>query len=1162
MESLRVGYYNITGIDCAKIDHLTNSFLPHFDIFIIAETMQARTREIRTNPYFLAMTPYIHKHRMPRHGKAGMAIFGLPHIKKHLKSITVENYTITINIGDITIVSLYLPPSMSNVILEETLQNCKLGGKTVVVGDINIRFGSITGDTATSAPERRESWYKWCTPHALHMILPDEGMARVDHVFSTPNLPVHWKYTKDSLISSKDHELMDITIQTTCENNDYTDNMEGPKRYNLKYLQDPIIRALMRQEYRERRKRSDAPTNIRDLTEEQQQKLVDKMERAIMTCINGIAEDFIGTYCPVEVKMSQDKMLSYMEKADIKHVEAIRLFKRAQRATNAGAVLQSRDGTITAVEDFQRYFEEAFQSLPPPKMKHKLPPNGEDEITKRFNKNEITTFFKKYPKTRSCGKDGVHQNLICALWHNALDNDIVLLFQLCAKLGTTPTHWNTSITYPLAKIKNARYVGDCRPVALTNTIRRAFEAILYRTIQKDTGISEKLNLNFGQGGFRRYLTTLLHAAASHDYQVENGGHQVFIDLKSAYDRVNLDLLLKKLEDREVPVRIISIIASLFRQCKTQVVVNGILTKPITLNTGLFQGSILSPLLWNIYIDDLAKTLNGSLPIANVKALFWADDIKVQYPKGTPWSRIQKDLIEITKWAEEHNMICGLKKCAIILGPNEDGNIQLQLAQAPLPISDEYKYLGFEMGHMGIKFPTFVNRIVSKVEGLLSFLERNSGSWRASVRLIIYRTFVRPVLEYGSPLIMAFSRTHMPENSKKRTFKPMEDIHTAPLLKQFEDIHKRAMAWIYNTNLEAVNKTHASLAGILVPKDRLQLLEAGMHLLTKRAPSWTPAKLLQQVFTSRSRWYLTQRLQKSEVAKQFESEMDKGLTAGEVLDFGTWKQKHTTKLLAKEYGDLGRYVRPVARTGGGTDKIFFAEHSISRLGLRWRLNKPITGYSCMTCVETLARRHFRCRTVDTIIKKLTAEYPDIAKSADLFKKQEKAENFTIIDQAMNMGRLEVFVDFLEMSKAQEDEQQWDLQGQEGNSTQGKSAPEVETTTLVKTTRKGKEKSQQPKQTTLPRGWQLNKVPKEATVAEEQTAVVMEDPITPPRRPSPPKRRIQFLGGRHKLRPGLAALAWPDIARQLREKQPHPPNREEPEENQERQGNTQIWLENPP
>ena len=122
-----------------------------------------------------------------------------------------------------------------------------------------------------------------------------------------------------------------------------------------------------------------------------------------------------------------------------------------------------------------------------------------------------------------------------------------------------------------------------------------------------------VKLNWGQAGFRSGFSCMTHVLLAEQCRLNiKMKYRVFLDLRNAYDSVPISKVITKLLIKGVPKGLCKLIQSLDTNCTTQVAVNGKLTSPIPLHRGLFQGSILSPLLFDVFIDDLAEQLNDPL----------------------------------------------------------------------------------------------------------------------------------------------------------------------------------------------------------------------------------------------------------------------------------------------------------------------------------------------------------------------------------------------------------------------------------------------------------------------------------------------------------------------------------------------------------------------
>jgi hypothetical protein len=231
------------------------------------------------------------------------------------------------------------------------------------------------------------------------------------------------------------------------------------------------------------------------------------------------------------------------------------------------------------------------------------------------------------------------------------------LFSQWWRMGVTPTSWNQSYVVPLYKGKGARTaVANHRPVVLSSVFRKIFEKAILGHLQHQAGA-----LDIRQGGFREKRGTLEQAVNLHEViqLLKKDGHSpvlAFLDIKSAYDRVDHATLWSKCKARGINGRLLSILQSLFSRISMSVVVRGERSYTIRPRCGLLQGSILSPLLFSIFIDDLPSAFAEAAPgcivgdSINVNSLLFADDVALI--AKTP-EDMQRQLDAATSHAEAH-----------------------------------------------------------------------------------------------------------------------------------------------------------------------------------------------------------------------------------------------------------------------------------------------------------------------------------------------------------------------------------------------------------------------------------------------------------------------------------------------------------------------------
>jgi len=250
-----------------------------------------------------------------------------------------------------------------------------------------------------------------------------------------------------------------------------------------------------------------------------------------------------------------------------------------------------------------------------------------------------------------------------------------------------------------------------------------------------------------QAGFRQGYSTITHLLLSDELSRRGYPISIFLDLRAAYDSVQWHCLAKKLTERNCPKQQLAIISSLmFQPCSMELYVNRTAVGQITSSRGLFQGSILSPGLFNIYIDDLCNQLNHISP-----SLFFADDILLKHSDPVA---AQRALSICSHWSTVNFIDWGVVKCGVV-GSNEPFHI----SNEQIPTLQTYKYLGVPHLSNRVDWQQLVDSNAQKHSRLIIALSDHAESWSNIARLTIWRTFIRPILDYCLSIVACWLNKH-------------------------------------------------------------------------------------------------------------------------------------------------------------------------------------------------------------------------------------------------------------------------------------------------------------------------------------------------------------------------------------------------------------------
>ncbi len=366
-----------------------------------------------------------------------------------------------------------------------------------------------------------------------------------------------------------------------------------------------------------------------------------------------------------------------------------------------------------------------------------------------FTKEEITELLKEMNVNKSVGPDLIHPRVLMESAEQ-LTTPLYIIFRKSLDIGELPADWKEANITAIFKNKGSRHNStNYRPVSLTSVVCKIFEKILRKRIiehLRQNNLISKEQHGFLHG--RSCTTNTLATLDKWTRILDDKGKldAIYMDFMKAFDSVPHQRLLKKLSSYQIIDKIHKWLSHFLIGRGQTVVVNGARSERVPVTSGVPQGSVLGPVLFVLYINDLPAHVDCGVKM-------FADDTKIYRQISTmeDCEALQKDLQGLESWAKTWQMQFHPMKCKVLrVGKNHPAfSYQMESAGGMCSLEEvnSEKDLGVEIDNM-LSFDTQCDAMVKKANRVLCTIRRSFQHLDESVMLQLYKAMVRPHLEYA------------------------------------------------------------------------------------------------------------------------------------------------------------------------------------------------------------------------------------------------------------------------------------------------------------------------------------------------------------------------------------------------------------------------------
>lgn len=387
-------------------------------------------------------------------------------------------------------------------------------------------------------------------------------------------------------------------------------------------------------------------------------------------------------------------------------------------------------------------------------------------IMENFNHIEIKDLEKivmGLPKKKGT-EEGISSDIL-KMAFSAIKEEFVEIINGSLREGCCPDSWKTSTIIPIPKINKAIKASHYRPINMLPLYEKVLELVVKNQIEKYLETNDIITEH--QSGFRKqYSCETAIQTVVDEWKVDiSEGKMVgviFMDLKRAFETIDRDILLDKLYQYGIRDRVLDWFRTYLRNRTQQVRFNDKWSEVISNEYGVPQGSVLGPLLFIIYINDIVNLCPEECSIK-----MFADDTVIYVP-GKSSAEVERKmnmlLSIVEKWMERNKLKMNVEKTKYMIVSSVrkvvSRNIVLKcLDGTKLERVESIKYLGIIIDDK-LRFKDHCEYMLKKIGKKTSFLNRMGNYVSAYTRCVIYKAIIAPHFEYCATLLVAMGETEL------------------------------------------------------------------------------------------------------------------------------------------------------------------------------------------------------------------------------------------------------------------------------------------------------------------------------------------------------------------------------------------------------------------
>jgi hypothetical protein len=410
------------------------------------------------------------------------------------------------------------------------------------------------------------------------------------------------------------------------------------------------------------------------------------------------------------------------------------------------------------------------------------------------DEENVGKIIDKLSPKASFGFDGISSKLLKSI-KTAVVKPITIIINQMINTGIFPDKLKIGKIIPVYKKDDETQFTNYRPISLLPTISKIFERILFKQLYKfflDNNLFYNSQYGFREGHSTEYATLELVDRITLEMDNMNTPIEIFLDLSKAFDTLDHHILIKKLEYYGLQGLSIKLMKSYLLDRKQYVELDESSSDMLNLTTGVPQGSILGPLLFIIYMNDIAQAskMFNFIIYADDTTLSTTIEIVIKNTKDQTLSdTINSELSMVNSWLKVNKLSLNVKKSKFMIFHTKKRQVQnltLKIDNVIIERVSKFNFLGLTLDEY-LTWKPHIDKTSNKISQCMGILNRLKHFLPLQAKVHIYNSLVLSHLHFGI-LLWGFKCEKVFKLQKKiiRILSLSKyNAHTEPLFKKLK-----------------------------------------------------------------------------------------------------------------------------------------------------------------------------------------------------------------------------------------------------------------------------------------------------------------------------------------------------------------------------------------